>query len=119
LRQRRLQIGRCRAYVDTPRPRRDAPHRKDRDRSEKSEQRFRRRDREAVRRQQGARNLPLEGWRTELAEGDRRRRRGRSGGRDRPVELERRLRWTLEHAPSALVHLRADKWSGWRNLQVD
>src|ERR1700694_1265240 len=104
--------------METPRARRDPSHWQDRDRSEKPEQRFRRGDREAVRAEQGAWNLPLERWRTELAESTRRRQCGRGRSGDRSVELERRLRRTVEHAASALVHVRTDEWSRWRHLQV-
>jgi len=43
-------------------------------------------------------------------------RRGR--GRHRPDEFARRVRWALEYAPPALVHLRADERPRRRDLQI-
>ena len=56
----------------------------------------------------------------ELEEGalqERQRRRG--GRRHRSDEFTNRVRLAVEHAPSALVHLRTDERAGRRHLQVD
>ena len=119
VRQRRLQVDRCRPDLDAPGPRRHAPDRARHGRSAEPRRRVRRGARARLRPEPGAGRVPLAGRRGDLAEGPLpERQRRRRGPGDRPEGPEDRVRVALEHAASAVVDLRAVLRPGQRPLQV-
>ena len=121
LRQRDVQVDGRRSDVDAPRPRRQrstsarSPSIR-RIRTSSSSRRSANCTRQARSAASFARATAARRGQKVLYQ-ERRCRRGR--GRDRSDELERRLCRSLEYAPSALVHVRADERPGRRHLQVD
>ena len=121
LRQRRVQVDRRREDLDAPRPRRHAAHRQDRRRSA------------AIRTSCSSRRSGISTRRTRSAASSARATAARRWQKVLfknddvgavevvidPTNSQRRLRGSVEYAPAALVHLRADERPGRRHLQVD
>ena len=119
-RQWHLQIHRRRQDLDTSRPARWPADSRARRRSARSQPSVRRRARPSLRPKRGARHLPLDRWRAELAEGAfERRKHRRLRRRDRSVESRRRLRLDVGSARRPVGRRQRIQRHRRRTLQID